>query len=277
MRSQGSGLNSACTSSAESAASGHCFTANRYITNGLIRAFPAYICGRGCPPEVVIPRELYAVGEAVEQLGDILPRRKYVLIGQTLGKQGRHQIGGKSYLFIISGTAALLKWRGKAFLRTRLSFGTHFFRIWWSRASFISPSIGRDEWWKEGFFKGNHNLLGTVLPDFAWLSDVIKVIDVPGSCFGRTLSIHMNSDQERAVAFLTESNPEAGISQESSNAEQMFNRAPGDQGHWKWRHYMAQQIADALDMEALNVKGAYLIGSSNTGDGMGSDIDLICT
>ena len=85
--------------------------------------------------------------------------------------------------------------------------------------------------WKEGFFKGNHNLLGTVLPDFAWLSDVIKVIDVPGSCFGRTLSIHMNSDQERAVAFLTESNPEAGISQESSNAEQMFNSAPGDQGH----------------------------------------------
>ena len=56
----------------------------------------------------------------------------------------------------------------------------------------------------------------------------------------------------------------------------MFNRAPGDQGHWKWRHYMAQQIADALDMEALNVKGVYLIGSSNTGDaGMGSDIDLI--
>lgn len=48
------------------------------------------------------------------------------------------------------------------------------------------------------------------------------------------------------------------------------------QSHWKWRHYMAQQIADTLDMDDMGVIGVYLFGSTNTGEaGMGSDIDLL--
>jgi pyruvate,water dikinase len=281
-RSQGSGLNSAPAPIPQNLQHQDIvFTANRYITNGLIRdiSYVVYVDGDAYR-RLSSLRELYAVGEAVGQLNGILPRRKYILIGPgRWGSRGDIKLGVRVTFSDISGTAALLEVAGeKHSYVPELSFGTHFFQDLVESGIFYIPIYpDRDGVvWKEGFFKGNHNLLGTVLPDFAWLSDVIKVIDVPGSCFGRTLSIHMNSDQERAVAFLTESNPEAGISQESSNAEQMFNRAPGDQGHWKWRHYMAQQIADALDMEALNVKGVYLIGSSNTGDaGMGSDIDLI--
>lgn len=97
------------------------------------------------------------------------------------------------------------------------------------------------------------------------------------SYFGQTLSIHLNSDQEQAVAFLT--NPEPAAAGESKNAKKMFQEffeIQEDQGHWQWRNYMAQQIAETLDMKALSVKGVYLFGSTNTGDaGMGSDIDLL--
>lgn len=45
---------------------------------------------------------------------------------------------------------------------------------------------------------------------------------------------------------------------------------------WRWRQFMAQQIAAALDMERLGVRGIYLFGSTDTGDiGIGSDIDLL--
>lgn len=46
--------------------------------------------------------------------------------------------------------------------------------------------------------------------------------------------------------------------------------------HWHWRHFMAQQIADSLDMERLGVKAVYLFGSTDRGEnGACSDIDLI--
>ena len=46
--------------------------------------------------------------------------------------------------------------------------------------------------------------------------------------------------------------------------------------HSEWRRRWAQTIADRMDMEALGVKGVYLIGSVAAGEaGAGSDIDLI--
>ena len=50
----------------------------------------------------------------------------------------------------------------------------------------------------------------------------------------------------------------------------------GEREHWRWRHYMAGQLAAALDMEHFGVKGIYLFGSTATGEtGAASDIDLI--
>ena len=102
------------------------------------------------------------------------------------------------------------------------------------------------------------------------------MIDIPAAAIGRTLSVHMNSELEQAVAFLQApgaSDHTAGNRKglDLKNWEIQDNRE-----HWQWRHYMAQQIAGALDMEGFGVKGVYLFGSTNTGDsGLGSDIDLL--
>ncbi len=48
------------------------------------------------------------------------------------------------------------------------------------------------------------------------------------------------------------------------------------QDHWKWRHEMAEAMADDLDMSHYGVKALYLIGSVKTGNaGPCSDIDLL--
>jgi hypothetical protein len=117
-----------------------------------------------------------------------------------------------------------------------------------------------------------------MLPQFASLSNVIKVIDVPKSFSGKTLSIHLNSDLEQAVAFFTDSGSAAKPSPKVRHTqdEPPIRSVADIQDSWQWRHYMAQQLANAMDMRALGVKGIYLFGSTNTGDsGMGSDIDLL--
>ena len=48
------------------------------------------------------------------------------------------------------------------------------------------------------------------------------------------------------------------------------------QERWQWRYYMAQQIAEAMDMNAYGVQGIYLFDSTITGEtGIGGDIDLL--
>ena len=58
---------------------------------------------------------------------------------------------------------------------------------------------------------------------------------------------------------------------------QRFPKTQEDQGHWQWRHYMAQQIADTMDMEGFGVKGVYLIGSVNTGMLVWAVTSICCT
>ena len=121
-RSQGSGLNSAPAPIPQNLQHQDIvFTANRYITNGLIRdiSYVVYVDGDAYR-RLSSLRELYAVGEAVGQLNGILPRRKYILIGPgRWGSRGDIKLGGKSYLFRYIGYCSPAgSGRGKAFLRT---------------------------------------------------------------------------------------------------------------------------------------------------------------
>ena len=115
-RSQGSGLNSAPAPIPQNLQHQDIvFTANRYITNGLIRdiSYVVYVDGDAYR-RLSSLRELYAVGEAVGQLNGILPRRKYILIGPgRWGSRGDIKLGVRVTFSDISGTAALLEVAGE--------------------------------------------------------------------------------------------------------------------------------------------------------------------
>ncbi len=256
------------------------FTANRFISNGTIKGIThiVYVDGDGYAKLSAL-EELYAVGEAVSLLGGILPRRNYILMGPgRWGSRGDIKLGVRVTYSDISGAAALIEIAEKRqSYSPEPSFGTHFFQDLVEAGIVYIPLFpdDRDVIFKEGFFTSGENILAALLPRFARFSDVVKVIDVPATCFGQTLSIHMNSDLEQAVAFLTDPVPAGKADWEKRSASSL--RTEKDRhNHWQWRHFMAQQIADSLDMEAFGVNGIYLFGSVNTGEaGMGSDIDLL--
>ena len=257
------------------------FSGNRYISNALIQGIThvVYVDGEGYHSLTSL-KDLYAVGEAVGHLNGMLPRRKYILIGPgRWGSRGDIRLGVRVTFSDISGTAALIEIaREKHAYAPEVSFGTHFFQDLVESGIVYLPLYPDQKGivFKEGFLKNSKNSLGTILPQYEWLSDTIKVIDVPASYYGQTLSIHMNSDLEQAVAFLTDEEQTTGSGAESSHRDKPIWQARDQQEHWQWRYFMAQQIAESMDMEALGVEGVYLIGSTSTGEtGMGSDIDLL--
>ncbi|NLT13714.1 MAG: pyruvate, phosphate dikinase, partial [Clostridiales bacterium] len=259
------------------------FTANRFISDGMVTDITHIVYVDGDAYHALSSREEhYAVGEAIGLLSGMLPRRHYILMGPgRWGSRGDLKLGVRVTYADISGTAALIEIaRKKLSYVPELSFGTHFFQDLVEAGIVYVPLYPdqQDVIFKEGLLKSCNNILASMLPQFAALSDVIKVIDVPKSFFGKTLSIHSNSDLGQAVAFLTDSGPAAKLSPKVTNTqdETPFRSVADTQDYWQWRHYMAQQLADAMDMHALGVKGIYLFGSTNTGDpGMGSDIDLL--
>lgn len=261
------------------------FTANRFISDGLLQnlAYVVYV-DPDAYNALATREEMLAVGEAVGLLNDALPRKKFILMGPgRWGSRGDIKLGVRVTYSDISNTAALIEIAKERHAYVpELSFGTHFFQdLVESNIVYIPLYPGqKDVIFREGFFHSSANALEKILPGFAWLADTVKVIDIPASTGERTLSIHLNSDLNQAIAFFTKPQKEdkenAGPAREAERIAWQTWSPETEQENWQWRHYMAQQIAEAMDMDFFGVKGIYLFGSTGAGDtGIGSDIDLL--
>lgn len=258
------------------------FTANRFISDAKLENIPyvVYVDAEGYH-NLSEREELLAVGKAVGLLNDMLPHHKYVLIGPgRWGSRGDIQLGVRVTYADICNTAALIEVaHAKHSYVPELSFGTHFFQ------DLVEANIAylplypdqEDIVFKDGFFKSAHNLLDEMLPEYAYLSDTIKVVDLRRSYYQSELFLYMNAELEKAVAFLSSRNTEK-ICKDSiskSSTERKWNETGKDQ-YWQWRKYMAGEIAAEMDFQKFGVKGVYLFGSTDTESaGMASDIDLI--
>lgn len=264
------------------------FTANRFITDALLRDITHVVYVDASAYNALPTREdLLDVGTAVGMLNDILPRRRYILMGPgRWGSRGDIKLGVRVTYSDISGTAALIEVaRRKLSYVPELSFGTHFFQDLVEAGIVYIPLYPDEEGvvFREAFFRNEGNMLGTLLPEFARLSDVVRVIDVRERKEGCTLSIHMNSDLEQAVAFLEPQRSETDTVEHRRIVPDLLNQKAGTNiesshsgEHWRWRQYIAGQMAEALDMDAYGVKAVYMFGSVASGTaGMGSDIDLL--
>jgi len=220
------------------------------------------------------------VGRAVGLLNESLPKRKFILIGPgRWGSRGDIKLGVRVTYSDISCTAALIEvaWKKASYVPI-LSFGTHFFQDL-VEADIMYIPLYPDQpgvIFRESFFRCSENILPQILPEYAYLSNVVKVIDVPAVNYGKTLAIHMNSDLGQAVAFLSDEKQTHIPKEKAKKPGQAKWKIAEDKEHWQWRYYMAKQIADNIDMEKMGVKGVYLFGSTSSGNsGMGSDIDMI--
>jgi pyruvate, water dikinase len=183
------------------------FTASRHISNGV---------AAGLTHVVYVDPQRYAalpdraalldVGRAVGRLNQLLPRRRFMLIGPgRWGSRGDIRLGVSVTYADISNTAVLAEVaRRTGSYVPDLSFGTHFFQDLVEaeiRYLPLYPDEAGNQL-NEAFFLGTENRLPALLPEFEHLAETVRVIDVPAAAAGRTLRVCMNGDLEQAIGYL---------------------------------------------------------------------------
>lgn len=250
------------------------FSARRHVSNGRV-------------PEIThvvyVDAEAYAgldagamkdVGRAVGRLNGLLPRRQFALVGPgRWGSRGDIRLGVPVGYADIHHAAILIEVaRKRGDFVPDPSFGTHFFQDLVEAGIRYLPLYPDDPdvVWNELFFRRSENLLPALLPSFASLGEVLRVIDVPSQTGGQVLRVLMNADQDLAVGVLSEPGPTVMV------RPRRQERATNDPDHWRWRMHMAERLASSLDGQRLGVRSLYVIGSAKNGtSGPGSDLDLI--
>jgi pyruvate, water dikinase len=251
------------------------FSARRYVSNGRVSDVSHV---------VYVDPEAYAglsldrireVGRAVGRLNRILPKRQFILMGPgRWGSRGDIRLGVPVTYADISNSAVLVEIaRKKGGYVPDLSFGTHFFQDLVEASIRYLPLYPDDPGvvFNEAFFLRSPNALAHLVPDFARLADVVRVIDVPGAAGGQVLRVLMNGDLDEAVGLLAPPSAPGELSSEPEGAAETRT-----EDHWRWRLRMAQRIAALVEPERFGVKAAYVFGSTKNGTaGPGSDIDLL--
>jgi predicted nucleotidyltransferase len=254
------------------------FTADRYISNGIVSGVThiVYVDPQAYG-ELPNQQDMLAVGRAVGRLNKILPKRQFILMGPgRWGSRGDIKLGVSVTYSDINNTAMLVEIaRKQRDYVPDVSFGTHFFQDL-VEASIRYLPLYPDESgiiYNEHLLTKSKNIMGDILPDYAYLSNVIRVVDVPGSTNGQNLLILMNAESEEAIAVLAE--PIATTELEEKQAD-LPNRYISTETHWQWRLRSIESVAAQLDAERFGVKGIYVFGSvKNATSGPESDIDVL--
>ena len=185
------------------------FTANRHISNGHVPDISHVVYVDPHHYRLLSDRqEMLNVGRAVGRLNKILPRRRFVLMGPgRWGSRGDIKLGVSVTYSDINNTAMLIEMACKnGDYLPELSFGTHFFQDLVEASIRYLPLYPDDEniTFNHEFFLTSKNIFADLLPDFAYLADVVRVIDIPQVAGDQVMQILMNADQVDAVALLSE-------------------------------------------------------------------------
>lgn len=252
------------------------FSAHRYISNGRVPDLTHIVY---VDPEkysqLSSREELVEVGRAVGELNKLLPKRRFILMGPgRWGSRGDIKLGVNVTYSDINNTAVLTEIaRKKGNYMPDLSFGTHFFQDLVEARIRYLPLYPDNEGniFNEKFLLHSRNILPDIIPDYAHLADVIKLIDVPEVTKGLILRVLMNAELNEAVGVFME--PKKETRTEGLQVED--HDLPADR-YWLWRLRMAEHIASELDPERFGVAGFYVFGSTkNATAGLSSDIDIL--
>jgi pyruvate,water dikinase len=254
------------------------FSAKRHISNGNIPNIThiVYVNPQHYD-ELTDYQDLVAVGRAIGRLNQILPKRQFILMGPgRWGSRGDIKLGVSVTYSDINNTAMLIEIaRKQKDYVPEPSFGTHFFQDLVEASIRYLPLYPDDPGiiFNEEFLMTCENLLPGILPDFAYLSTVVQVVDVTASNGGQVVEVLMNADAGEAVAIL--SKPSQILESETKPYELRFKEQTVD-AHWRWRLEAAEAIAAQLDPGRFGVKGFYILGSTkNATAGPASDIDVL--
>ncbi len=183
------------------------FTAHRFVSNGRVPAIThvVYVDPERYA-ELADAEDMKDVGRAVSRINKLLPRRKFILMGPgRWGSRGDIRLGVSVTYSGINNTAVLVEIaRRTGQYVPDLSFGTHFFQDLVEGDIRYLPLYPDEPGWvlNDAFFRAAHNLLPDLVPEYAHLDDVVRVIDVPEATGGDIVRVLLNGDTDEAIAFL---------------------------------------------------------------------------
>jgi hypothetical protein len=152
--------------------------------------------------------QLLQVGRVVGLLNKRLPKRRFILMGPgRWGSRGDIKLGVNVTYSDINCAAMLIEIaRPKGNYVPELSFGTHFFQDLVESSIRYLPLYPDDDGvvFNEEFLLHAEHQLPVLLPEYAWLAQVVRVIDVPKASGGRLLQVLTNAEEDRAVGLLVE-------------------------------------------------------------------------
>jgi len=257
------------------------FTARRHISNGRVTNLSHVVYVDPAGYDAITDRDhLLRVGRAVGHLNRVLPKRRFLLMGPgRWGSRGDIRLGVSVTYSDLSNAAVLSEVaRRKGGYSPDLSFGTHFFQDLVEAGIRYLPLYPDEEGnvFDEGFLLRSPNLLPELLPEFADLAEVVRVIDVAQAADGRSLHVLMNAELDEAMGLFADAVRDTdALSAEPTVARPRAAEATSDE-HWRWREFMVQRIAASLDAPRFGVVQLYVFGSTKNGTaGPGSDIDLL--
>jgi pyruvate,water dikinase len=187
------------------------FSANRYVTNGQVSGI-AYIVHVDPEEYNKLPsqNEMVQVANAISRLNAALPRRSFILMGPgRWGSRGDITLGvGVTYSGINNTLMLIEIARRKGSYVPDLSFGTHFFQdLVEAKIRYLALFPDEDGViFNKSFFRNAPNLLSSLVPEYAHLQHVVKVIDVAQASGGLEARVVMDGEKDQALGFLLEKN-----------------------------------------------------------------------
>jgi hypothetical protein len=182
------------------------FSAKRFVSNGRVPNLTHVVyVDPDRYNDLSDLESLRAVGRAVGRLNNVLPKRQFILMGPgRWGSRGDIKLGVDVTYADISNSALLVEIaRRKGNYMPDPSFGTHFFQDLVESSIRYLPLYPDDPGiiFDAAFFTGSENILPGLLPEFAHLSKVVRVIDVARSR-GMVLQVLMNAELDAALGVL---------------------------------------------------------------------------
>ncbi len=185
------------------------FSADRYVQMGQERdlEYVVLVDPRDYE-ELPTKEEMQRVARAVGAVNKALPRRRFALMGPgRWGSRGDIRLGVPVTYADICHTALLVEIaRQKGSYLPDVSFGTHFFNDLVESGIHYLPLYPDDDGvvWNDHFLSDSANSLAEVVPEFADMAEVVRLIHVPAVADGKLLQVIMDAEADKALAFLAE-------------------------------------------------------------------------
>jgi pyruvate,water dikinase len=181
------------------------FSSSRFVPNGRLKDIShiVYVDPKGYY-NLTEHTDLISVGKAVSRLNEILPRKRFILIGPgRWGSRGEIKLGVRVTYSDICHTAMLVEIaEPHGPYQPDPSFGTHFFQDLVEAQIRYLPLFPDEsgEVFNYGLFDKSKNHIEELLPDFQHLANVIKVIDIAEILPSKGLQVYMNAFTKKALA-----------------------------------------------------------------------------